>query len=117
MTSPDIIRAFDRVPAALVQEAAQYQAANVITSDMAVEKLVTNIRNPALNTDQQRKQLDLLQGFNQLHARERHNDGELESQIKTMETAFRMQREAMDAFAPKRSTNFCRCAISRCWFL
>ena len=77
---------------------AQYQAANVITADMAVDKLVANIRNPALNSGQQRKQLDLLQGFNQLHARERNNDTELEAQIKTMETAFRMQREAMDAF-------------------
>ena len=77
---------------------AQFQAANVITADMAVEKLVTNIRNPALKQDQQRHQLDLLKRLNELHLSQRGGDGELEAQIKTMETAFRMQREAMDAF-------------------
>src|SRR6266480_2053794 len=40
---------------------AQYQAASVITADMAVEKLVANIRNPMLSREQQRLQLDLLE--------------------------------------------------------
>src|SRR5258705_7149510 len=77
---------------------AQYQAASVITSDMAVEKLVTNIHNPYLSRPQQRKQLDLLEKMNQLHLRHRDGDMELEGQIKTMETAFAMQSEAMKTF-------------------
>jgi hypothetical protein len=31
--------------------------------------------------------------------------------------SFDLAREAIEALAPKRSTNFCRWAISRCWFL
>src|SRR5678815_6123045 len=46
---------------------AQYQAATVLTEDMRVEKLVANIRNPALDRAQQREQLDLLQALNRHH--------------------------------------------------
>ncbi len=77
---------------------AQYQAASVITSDMAVEKLVANIHNPYLSRPQQRKQLDLLEKMNEAHLRQRNGDLELEGQIKTMETAFAMQSEAMTTF-------------------
>src|SRR5678815_993136 len=77
---------------------AQYQAATVLTEDMRVEKLVANIRNPALDRAQQRQQLDLVEKLNAMHLRKRDGDAELEAQIRTMETAFQMQREAMDAF-------------------
>src|SRR3712207_810879 len=70
---------------------AEYQAANVITKDMAVEKLVANIRNPSLSREKQREQLDLIGKLNDIHLRQRDGDAELEGQIKTMETAFRMQ--------------------------
>src|SRR5205823_4584979 len=77
---------------------AQYQAASVITSDMAVEKLVANIHNPYLSCTQQRRQLDLLEKMNATHLRQRDGDLELEGQIKTMETAFAMQSRAMQTF-------------------
>src|SRR3954469_4860510 len=47
---------------------AQYQATGVITSDMAVDKLVADVRNPVLTGGQQRRQIDLVQRFNALHA-------------------------------------------------
>src|SRR5688500_18257484 len=77
---------------------AQYQAATVLTEDMRVEKLVANIRNPALGREQQRRQLDLVERLNALHLGRRDGDPELEAQIRTMETAFQMQREAMESF-------------------
>jgi hypothetical protein len=77
---------------------AEYQAASVITSDMKVEKLFANIKNPHLKFEQQRHQLDLLKELNELHLAKRQNDSELEGQIKSMETAFQMQREAMETF-------------------
>src|ERR1051325_9277013 len=40
---------------------AEFQATSVITSDMRVDKLLGNIRNPNLTLDQQREQLDVLQ--------------------------------------------------------
>jgi uncharacterized protein (DUF1501 family) len=77
---------------------AEHQATSVMTADMAVEKLVANIRNPRLVSDEQRQQLDLLAKMNRMHLAERNGDAELEGEIKTMETAFRMQREAMETF-------------------
>jgi hypothetical protein len=77
---------------------AEFQATSVLTEDMAVEKLVANIRNPRLNAGQQREQLDLLSQLNGLHLSQRGGDSELDAQIKTMETAFRMQSQAMKTF-------------------
>lgn len=77
---------------------AQFQATSVVTSEMEVEKLVANVRSPKLSLTQQRRQLDLLQQLNAEHLAERGQDQRLEAEIRTMETAFQMQREAMDAF-------------------
>jgi hypothetical protein len=77
---------------------AQYQAATVVTEDMRVDKLIANIRNPGLTKPQQREQLDLLGKLNAMHLAKRGGDSELDAQIKTMETAFRMQAEAAQAF-------------------
>ncbi len=81
---------------------AEFQATSVVTSDMVVEKLLANIRNPKLGLVEQREQLDLLQSLNRSHMEERGGDSELEGQIKTMETAFHMQREAMETFDIQR---------------
>jgi hypothetical protein len=77
---------------------AQYQAASVITSDMRVDRLIANIKSPSLTRDQQREQLDLLERLDRMHLRQRDGDPELDAQIRTMETAFRMQRQAMETF-------------------
>lgn len=77
---------------------AEFQAASVITKDMAVDKLLANIRNPHLDYAQQRRQLDLLQRLNQLHLDQRDGDSELEAQIKAMETAYQMQMAAAKTF-------------------
>ena len=77
---------------------AEYQATSVITSDMNVDKLVANVKNPALSQPEQRRQLDFVQRLNHLHADRREHDSTLEGQIKTMETAYRMQSAAMDTF-------------------
>jgi hypothetical protein len=77
---------------------AEYQATGVITSDMAVDKLVANVRNPVLSATTQRRQIDLIQRLNGLHAARRDHDYALEAQIKAMETAYRMQGAASEAF-------------------
>ncbi|MEW6302613.1 MAG: DUF1501 domain-containing protein [Verrucomicrobiota bacterium] len=77
---------------------AEFQATSVITSDMQVDKLLANIRNPNLTQEQQREQLDLLGKLNRLHLDRRNGDSELDGQIKAMETAFHMQRQAMQTF-------------------
>lgn len=77
---------------------AQYQATSVITSDLAVDKLVANVRNPVLSATAQRRQVDLVQRMNRLHAERRDNDSALEAQIAAMETAYRMQTAASETF-------------------
>ncbi|HYE20312.1 MAG TPA: DUF1501 domain-containing protein [Tepidisphaeraceae bacterium] len=89
---------------------AQYQAASVITKDMAVDKLLANIKNPALSRDQQREQIDLVAALNDEHLKQRPGDAELDAQVRTMETAFRMQAEATDAFDIARETDATRTA-------
>jgi hypothetical protein len=75
---------------------AEFQATSVITADMQLDKLVANIKNPKLTETQQREQLDLLGELNQLHLTRRDGDAELDGEIKAMETAFHMQKQAMD---------------------
>ena len=77
---------------------AEFQAASVLTSDMKVEKLIADIRNPLIAHSEQREQLDLLAKLNQRHLAQRAGDPELDGQIRAMETAFQMQREAMQTF-------------------
>lgn len=77
---------------------AEFQATSVITADMKVEKLIANIHNPKLNREQQREQLDVLQQLNRRHLQSRQGDSELDGQIKAMETAFQMQKQAMETF-------------------
>lgn len=77
---------------------AQFQATSVLTTDMQVDRLVANIRNPKLTFEQQRRQLDLLNRLNATHLAERGGANELEAEIRAMETAFQMQREALEVF-------------------
>jgi Protein of unknown function (DUF1501) len=77
---------------------AEHQATSVLTNDMAVEKLLANIRNPRISHGEQREQLDFLATLNRRHAEQRGGDSELDGQIRAMETAFQMQSEAMRTF-------------------
>ncbi len=76
----------------------EHQATRLDTRNMAVDKLIANLRHPSFTRPQQRAQLDMLREFNQLHADSRRNDPQLEAQIRAMELAFSMQREAEEAF-------------------
>jgi hypothetical protein len=75
-----------------------HQGMAVYTNDMNVERLVANLKHPSLDRTQQREQLDFLQNLNRLHQQQRPEDAALEGQIRALETAFGMQREAATAF-------------------
>jgi len=87
---------------------AEFQATSVITSDMEVDKLVANIRNPNLSFEEQREQLDLLSRLNRLHRDKRQGDSELDGQIKAMETAYQMQAQALKTFDIRREPDHIR---------
>ncbi len=86
----------------------EHQGTSVDTNSLEVEDLIANIRHPQLNRLEQRKQLDLLNAFNRLHAERRQNEGALENQIQAMELAFQMQREASVAFDVQREPKHVR---------
>ncbi len=76
---------------------ARYQATSIITRELEVSKLLPHIRNRSRDKAAQRRQLDLLGILNSEHLREREGDGELEAEIRAMETAYAMQMEATEA--------------------
>ncbi len=74
-----------------------YQGAYLPNNETEPEKLVQHLRNSSLKPDEQRRQLDLLAKLNRMHLDREGVDSQLEGRIESMETAFRMQSEAMDA--------------------
>lgn len=85
-----------------------YQGSYIQNSDSDPEKLVPNLRNQKLSFSQQQKQLELLRGLNRLHLQRQNSTPELEATIHSMEVAFRMQTEAMDAFDIQRESRATR---------
>ncbi|WP_309713849.1 DUF1501 domain-containing protein [Armatimonas sp.] len=59
---------------------------------------IANLSNAKLSGQKQREQLDLLAQLNAAHKAARPGDAQLEGRIQSFELAFRMQREAPDAF-------------------
>ena len=82
----------------------EHQGLSVDSSNMAVDKLIANIRHPRLERNEQRRQVDLWLALNRRHLEQRQQDPALEAQIKAMELAFQMQREAADAFDISRES-------------
>jgi arylsulfatase A-like enzyme len=62
-----------------------------------VDRLIENIQSPHATTAGQRRQLDLVRTLNAEHQKTRWDD-RLETRIQSFELAFRMQREAAEAF-------------------
>lgn len=60
-------------------------------------RLIENIEHPHVSSANQRRQLDLLRQWNQRHQATRH-DERLDARIQNYELAFRMQRDAEEAF-------------------
>jgi len=77
---------------------AMYQGTYIPNNETEPEKLIRFIRNSKMSTVEQRKPLDFLNDLNRTHLRQRGDDTQLEASIQAMETAYRMQTEAPDAF-------------------
>ncbi|MBC8354647.1 MAG: DUF1501 domain-containing protein [Planctomycetes bacterium] len=80
----------------------EHQGMSVDTNDMHVDKLVANLKHPNLTRAQQQRQLEFLSKLNRLHRDKRQGEAELDAQIRAMELAFNMQREASEAFDVRR---------------
>jgi hypothetical protein len=79
-----------------------FQGTFIDTRHTDIERLIENIRNRCLSEHEQRRHLDLLRQLNEWHRRQRPNTPLLEARIQSFELAYRMQREAADAFDVER---------------
>ncbi|MBI3210002.1 MAG: DUF1501 domain-containing protein [Candidatus Solibacter usitatus] len=75
-----------------------YQGVHIQNSAIEPEKLVPNLRNANLNSDEQRKQLDLAKRLNQKYLQRTGADDQIESAVQSLESAFRLQTEAAEVF-------------------
>jgi hypothetical protein len=59
---------------------------------------IDNLKNSQFSLTKQREQLDVLSRLNEIHRRQRQEDSQLSARIASFELAFRMQRNAPEAF-------------------
>ena len=76
----------------------QFQGTSLDDSVTDPERMIRYLRNQHLKPAAQRQQLDLVQQLNHIHEQTVGEEESLEARIQAMETAFRMQAEATDAF-------------------
>ncbi len=77
---------------------ASHQGTYVQNNEQDPQKLIPFLRNAKSDPTVQRGQLDLLAKLNRLQLKKTGPAPQLEATIHSMETAYRMQAEAMDAF-------------------
>src|SRR5262245_25092663 len=77
---------------------AEFQGVGFSVADPDPEKIIPNLRNKVLDPAAQRTDMDALLAMNQQYSKNFGDDQYLDGRIKSMETAYRMQFEAMDLF-------------------
>ena len=75
-----------------------FQGNYIDSQHTKLDKLIQYVKNRHSTSEQQRRQLDLLQQMNERHIATRPHDALLEARIQSFELAFRMQSEAAEAF-------------------
>ncbi|MBM3798200.1 MAG: DUF1501 domain-containing protein [Acidobacteria bacterium] len=74
-----------------------HQGVHLPNNEKEPEKLIQHLRNQKLGPAEQRRQLDLMSELNRLRLAREGADPQLEGRIQSMEIAYRMQSEPMDA--------------------
>ena len=87
---------------------AQYQGTYVNHSNLNPHEMIPNLKNADLGSRAQLRQLALIRKLNQRHLAGRGPDAALEARLASMETAFRMQFEASEAFDLSRESESIR---------
>ncbi len=89
---------------------AEFQGTYINHSSLDPKEMIPFLKNATAGAGEQRKQLDLMQALNREHLSERGTDDALETRIKALESAFRMQTEAAEAFDLKHESKETRAA-------
>ena len=87
---------------------AEFQGVGFGVADPDPERIIPNLRNKLIDPASQRIDMDALLALNQAQEKSFGHDQFLEGRIKSMETAYRMQFEALDLFdIRKEPQNIC----------
>ena len=70
----------------------------VVEKGFDPKKVLGYVSNPKFALTEQRRELDLLDKLEKIHAEDGGKDNQVEAVVKSMETAYRMQTEAPDVF-------------------
>jgi hypothetical protein len=81
-----------------------YAGCYVNLGEMHPDRVLRNLKNQFVSTDDQRRQASLLRELNQLHLDSVEHDKKLEASIQAMEMAFRMQFAVPEAFDVTQET-------------
>jgi hypothetical protein len=92
---------------------AEHQGTYINHSDLEPARMFPYLRNPTLQPDAQRRQLDLMRRLNEEHLAGHGGDPALEARLRAMETAFQMQTTAADAFDVRREPEKVRAAYGK----
>jgi len=85
-----------------------HQGTYIPNNESDPEKMIQHLRSPQFGLTEQRRQLDLLGALNRLYLEKEGPDPQLESGIQSMEIAYRMQTEAMEAFDLRKESEATR---------
>jgi hypothetical protein len=77
---------------------AVYQGTYVPADESDPEKMIQHLRSHTGNAAEQKRRVELWQKLNRMELAQRGGDAQLEGRIQSMEVAYRMQAEALDAF-------------------
>ncbi|MAR10922.1 MAG: sulfatase [Blastopirellula sp.] len=76
----------------------RFQGTHLNHSKPQPEQLIPHLKNAALDRNAMSEQLDLIRQLNARHRDQRTDADDLDTRIRSMELAFRMQSDALDAF-------------------
>lgn len=76
----------------------EHQGTYVNHANLNPQAMVPHVRNAHVAPEDQRRQLDFMQQLNRRHSDQFGGDDRLEARIRSLETAYRMQFAASDAF-------------------
>jgi hypothetical protein len=85
-----------------------HQGTYVPCNESDPEKMIQYLVNKRVSLADQRRELDLVNAMNRLDMERRGHDAQLEGRIQSMEIAFRMQLEALDAFDVSKESDTTR---------
>jgi uncharacterized protein (DUF1501 family) len=94
----------------------EHQGTPIDASVEDPEKMVRHLRNQNLPAARQEEQVEFIQRLNAAHLANRQLDAALEARIRAMETAYRMQFAAGEAFDVRRENEATRQEYGTGWF-